>query len=235
MVFISAKELKNNFVVVGNFYDLEIEPEQIIPCRNVLEIYAKEYYRTLDHDGSLFFGEPDALFIMMNPGSSEPKQDGFIPPVLSAADLSNQLLGQQIVIAKPDTTQYQLMRLMVKMNWQHVRVLNLSDIRQAKSIEFIKQVRRLDNPIHSIFSPERSRELSCATKNLRPKAPIVCAWGVNEKLRDLSILCRQSIPSDRIVGIYHSEGLYRHPLPSLVRSQAEWLDNITHCLEKRET
>lgn len=234
MDFLPAKELKNDFVVVGNFYDLEIEPGKVIPCRNVLEIYTKEHYRTLNHDGSLFFGIPDALFIMMNPGSSKPRQKRFVPPVLSEADLSNQLLKQQIVTTKPDTTQYQLMRLMQVINWDHVRILNLSDIRQPKSSKFLKQVKQMDNPIHSIFAPERSIELGCAMRNLKPKAPTVCAWGVNEKLRDLSMLCLQSIPSDRIVGVYYAEGFYRHPLPSLIQNKIEWLDNITECLKKRE-
>lgn len=230
MDFIPAKELKNDFVVLGNFYDLKIKPDQIIPCRNVLEIYTKEYYDTLGHKGSLFFGKADALFIMMNPGSSKPQQEGFITPVLSENDLRRLLLKQKIVTAKPDITQYQLMRLMKRLDYQHVRVLNLSDVRQAKSSEFIKQVYQLDNYIHSIFSPERSIELRCAMRNLKTNAPIVCAWGTNEKLRKLSMSCIKNLPADRIKGICHSDGLYRHPLPSLVKDQIEWLNNITKIL-----
>jgi len=224
--YIYANELKKEFDVYGSFYDLKMDSDEVVPCRNVLEIYHKEYYSAIKHNGSIYFGKPDALFIMMNPGSSKPSDPEFNIPELSFEILNDHLLEKKIIKAKPDTTQYQVMRVMKEKNWDHVRVLNLFDIREAKSSDFIKKLKVLNNPIHSIFSPDRIKELDKAL-NIKSKAPVICAWGINPGLLDLAGLCLQSIPKNIITGIpAKDDNLYYHPLPSLIKNQIEWLDNI---------
>lgn len=224
--YTAALELKMEYLVYGSFYDLTIGNTGTIPCRNVLEIYRKDYLVEQSFDGSLFYGKPDAIFIMMNPGSSEPREFGYKIPKLSADALSDKLLKERLVKTKPDTTQYQVMRIMRAMQWNHVRVLNLSDMREAKSNLFITKIKALDNTIHSIFSSGRKKELEQAL-NVKYNAPIVCAWGVNSGLLNLANLCLQSIPQNRMVGMpCKVESLYYHPLPSLVSSQMEWLDKM---------
>ena len=49
-----------------------------------------------------------------------------------------------MVFAKPDVTQYQVMRIMAEMGWDHVRIVNLSDIREPKSIKFFKRVKEFE-------------------------------------------------------------------------------------------
>jgi len=227
MEYINAKDLKKEFLVYGNFYDLKLSSGQIIPCRNTLEIYNKK--RSSSPGIDLFNDKPDALFIMMNPGSSKPQQDGYVPPGLSCTELSKQLLGQSIVKAKPDTTQYQLMRIMKAMNWDHVRVLNLSDIRETKSRLFIKQVQNLGNPIHSIFCSERKEELNKAFA-MKNQSHVICAWGTNKGLLKLANLCLKNIPNMEIIGIAAEDNLYYHPLPRLKRKQIEWLDKMMEYL-----
>ena len=66
--FVLSDQLKKLFTVFGGFYDLEISNSMALPCRNVLEIYKKDFFIS-----NGFQSNADALFIMMNPGSSEPK------------------------------------------------------------------------------------------------------------------------------------------------------------------
>ena len=55
------------------------------------------------------------------------------------------------------------MRLMHYCEWQHVRVLNLSDLRCPKSGVFFKQFKELEGELsfdaHSVFSDRRKDEL----------------------------------------------------------------------------
>jgi hypothetical protein len=64
-------------------------------------------------------------------------------------------------------------------DWRHVRVLNLSDLRHAKSAEFIRQFKRLEQEVsfdsHSIFSLRRKNEL--VLKLTKHNAvPVIRAW-----------------------------------------------------------
>ncbi len=131
--FIPAEELKKEFAVYGHFYTIEIESFCRIECRSVLEVINKKYQ--VNEFDELSNRLPNAVFIMMNPGSSKPltKTNNLISPQ-KIGDLQISL-----VPTKPDTTQYQLMRVMKYLNWQHIRVINLSDLRDAESGNFIEK------------------------------------------------------------------------------------------------
>lgn len=79
---------------------------------------------------------------------------------------------------KPDDTQYQLMRLMEAFSWEHVRVLNLSDVRESDSTELPERlsryVRGQDNDGHSVFSATRQAAL-CALLMRQSSAPLIHA------------------------------------------------------------
>jgi hypothetical protein len=68
--FIAAKELKDKYGVFGHFYSVEVAPNKVVDCRSVLEIVEKPY--TPEKTSALSIRVPDAVFIMMNPGSSRP-------------------------------------------------------------------------------------------------------------------------------------------------------------------
>ena len=230
--FIPAEELKQTYDVFGHFYSVEMASGEIVECRSVLEIANKS--RTPKDSAALSKRKPDAVFIMMNPGSSKP-----------LAPVSNHILADEIgelsislVRTKPDTTQYQVMRVMHDRQWHHVRVLNLSDLRCSKSGDFIKLFRRLEDESdfdsHSIFSNGRKCELTTKLPQSRTM-PLVLAWGLSEKLDPLIERCLSKIASNRTIKGVLEEGTsnkYRHPLPSLQRQKVEWLDSMIRHFEE---
>jgi hypothetical protein len=224
--FIPAKELKQEYGVFGHFYSVELASKEVVECRSVLEI-AQHDHTPPDHS-ELSGLRPDAVFIMMNPGSSRP-----------LVEVNNRVRARAIrrlqislVPTKPDTTQYQVMRLMHFRNWRHVRVLNLSDIRSPRSAEFIKMFQRLEDESnfesHSVFSVARSDELSLKLPRSR-KTPLVLAWGLSDKLTPLIERCISRLPrKSKIFGLLEpgTSNKYRHPLPSLQTDQRHWVDRI---------
>jgi hypothetical protein len=68
--FISAEELKSKFGVFGHFYSVQVAPKKVAECRSVLEIV--EATHAPQKTVALSSRKPDAVFVMMNPGSSRP-------------------------------------------------------------------------------------------------------------------------------------------------------------------
>ncbi|WP_442484455.1 DUF1643 domain-containing protein [Aeoliella sp. SH292] len=171
---------------------------------------------------------PDAVFIMMNPGSSKPLI-GVNQQINSGAI---NKLKVSLVPSMPDTTQYQVMRIMHFKGWRHVRVLNLSDIRSPKSPEFIKMFQRLENDFgfesHSVFSEQRNDELRAKLPRRRHLS-IVLAWGVSDRLAPLIERCMKQLPKEKkFFGLMQpgTTNRYRHPLPSLIKDQRSWVDEM---------
>src|ERR1700677_2275097 len=184
--FIPAKKLKDLYDVFGHFYTVKIAPNKIVECRSVLEIIEKA-----DVPGKLLVlskQKPDAVFIMMNPGSSRPLVE--VDNLFHVDTIHN--LPISLVPTKPDTTQYQVMRVMRHCEWGHVRVLNLSDLRCSKSGEFFKQFKRLEEEFsfdaHSVFSDRRKNELALKFTN-QSAIPVIRAWGVSPHLDPLIERC----------------------------------------------
>ncbi|MFM9962027.1 MAG: hypothetical protein ACKV2Q_12470 [Planctomycetaceae bacterium] len=146
--FIPAEELKSRYDVFGHFYSVRVSRNTVVHCRSVLEIV--EQADSPDELSVLSKQKPDAVFIMMNPGSSRPLVA--VNNRIDAEELHE--LPISLVPTKPDTTQYQVMRLMHHCEWRHVRVLNLSDLRCSKSAEFFKQFQRsTEDPTRSATQP----------------------------------------------------------------------------------
>lgn len=232
----TADELNSIFVVYGSFYDISAG-RQIIPCRNVLEIIRKPdacldlttYERPAPYSLT-----PELLVVMMNPGSSEPRPlPGDEPPKTYELDkkLPDLIRKNPLVPAKPDITQYQIMKLMLKFSWRHARILNLSDIRQPKSAVFLEQVATFENEyksqLHTIFSPERQDELQVATKTKRA-APVIAGWGTDKALLPLASQCKAALVGRQYVGIETAPGscLYGHPSPLMQKHKDLWLETI---------
>lgn len=230
--FIPANQLKEKYGVFGHFYSVELASKEVVECRSVLEIANHEY--TPAGHTELSGLRPDAVFVMMNPGSSKP-----------LVEVNNRIraraihkLSISLVPTKPDTTQYQVMRVMQIRGWQHVRVLNLSDLRSPKSAEFIKTFQRLERDDefegHSIFSFAREEELSLKLPRSR-KVPLVFAWGLSDKLTPLVDRCMARLPKKRtIIGLLEpgSTNKYRHPLPSLHEEQRIWVEQMVEQFEE---
>ena len=224
--FIPAKELKGRYDVFGHFYSVEVAPKKVVECKSVLEIIEKA--DVPEELSVLSKRKPDAVFIMMNPGSSRPLVE---VNNLIHADMIHKL-PISLVPTKPDTTQYQVMRVMHHCEWGHIRVLNLSDLRCSKSDEFFKQFKRLEKEAsfdsHSIFSIRRKNELVLKlTKH--NDIPLICAWGVSAKLDPLIDRCTPRIAMSMTVKGLIKEGTtnkFLHPLPSLQTQQVLWVNRM---------
>lgn len=228
--FLPASELKKKYDIFGHFYCIQLKSGKKLYCRSVLEIVGK----TIISENLSEFSKckPDAIFIMMNPGSSKPLKE--VNNVILQSSISK--LSVSLVPTKPDTTQYQVMRIMNYRNWGHVRVINLSDLRNPKSGDFIKCFKYIEEKykyeIHSIFSEDRKNELMyklCKGNDI----PIICAWGVNPELDSLIKRCLAKIKGvASIQGILknNTKDKYFHPLPTLQKAQKQWVSNMLELL-----
>ncbi len=236
--FIPASDLKKKYEVLGHFYSLDFPWGERVECRSVLEIAAPRAMAEHSSDRAVL-GErrPDAVCIMMNPGSSRPLCD--VDTVISPRSITT--LARQaetsLVPTRPDITQYQVMRLMHYCTWNHVRILNLSDMRDPKSGNFTRRYARLEKEemggVHSIFSRERSEELNRRLGKDR-KVPVICAWGVSPDLDPLIQRCLAAIRGCAVRGLLkeNTSDKYFHPLPTLQRSKEAWVTRMVACCKR---
>jgi len=224
--FIPANDLKKHFDVFGHFYSIKVDSVGEIKCRSVLEIVNKE--NSIENHNSLSSMLPDAVFIMMNPGSSKPLEE--INNIISYKNLGE--LQVSLVPTKPDTTQYQLMRVMIYCKFNHVRVLNLSDMRDPKSGKFVERYKKIENNTgfveHSIFSDVRKNELQNKLKS-KKSIPVVCAWGVSSDLDPLIERCINKISHiTKTIGLLKkgTKNKYFHPLPTLQTDKVKWVSDM---------
>ena len=216
IAFIPAGDLKLQYSVLGHFYSLHVPDKEPIKCRSVLEITSKVAREN---------PAADAVFIMMNPGSSRAVEQ--TDHLVLAGSISE--MSAHLVPTVPDTTQYQIMRVMHYSGWQHVRVINLSDLRDPQSGAFSRRYTQLEresgSTVHSVFSPERAAEL-IRRLSRRPGGPLICAWGVSD---DLNPLIKRAIKAlaleANVTGLEKpgQSGKYFHPLPSLQSQKEQWV------------
>ena len=206
-----ASELLTQFQVWGRFYEATIAaaPERL---RSHLELFPVDW-----SPAQAINAPADLVVVMMNPGSSQPLPSmdnhlGFVP-------------------TRPDNTQYQILRLMLRAQakgktWRHARVLNLSDLRTPKSAElFVKLGQYAADPRHSIFFPERQAELIHA---LGPTAtPVLRAWGLNPTLQPWAEQALRALRERPVLGISEGSTAFRHPLPQRADLQKIWLDQVS--------
>lgn len=232
MNFLYAAELKKRYACYGHFYELEFADGERAKCRSVLELVDGRV-PWLD-PGDISELEPDAVVIMMNPGSSHPKDDGYVPPVLSYPRQTDGF-RKELVLTQPDNTQYQVMRIGVAHGWSHIRVLNLSDLRDPKSGSFIQKVEALgampNGHVHSLFCRERHGECADALKR-KTRNPVLLGWGQDPGLLHLAERCMERIAGEPFatVGSDVHPLLNAHPSPMLQRKKLEWLERMLAAL-----
>ncbi len=159
---------------------------------------------------------PDLMVIMMNPGSSRP---------------INEIYDKE-TIAIPDKTQNQIMKVMKECDLYYARILNLSDYIKPKSIEFYKKIDELNahDIYHSIFHKSRKTDLK---KLFVRECPVVFAWGVHYKLRELTKLAVDTLNVKNPIGLEKENNKYYHPLPRNYQKQKEWVEKITSQLKSK--
>lgn len=195
---LKSKELEEEFNISGLFYTLGKRD-----CRKYLNIKRK----------NTPLEKPDLMVIMMNPGG--------------AAPLNKEDSLDQEVAAVPDKTQYQIMKLMNILGFSYVRVLNLSDLREAKSKEFRKKLTSpsIQKLPHSIFDVKREQDFDA---HFEKKVPILMAWGVHKGLKPLAEKAMAKLKGMKTFSYAHSDGgvKYYHPLPKTELAKKEWLKQV---------
>ena len=235
--FAYATELKKTFRCYGHFYRLHIKGAEPQLCRSVLEITSlpREAVGAGSDPDDLFRHSgtvrnlPDAVVIMMNPGSSRPVEDGDTDSLLTMPLRAG--FQKPLVLTQPDNTQYQIMRIMVSKNWKHARVLNISDLRDPKSPSFIARTQKLaalpGGATHSMFCEARSAERDQMLRR-KPGAPFILGWGQDAGLIPLAKQCLSRIDGGKIIAVPAGSDpvLTAHPSPMMQKKKEEWLDAI---------
>jgi hypothetical protein len=219
MEFVYAETLKEIFDAFAHFYNLRIG-NNIFQCRNLLEIVSKDTLHSRK-------GLPDAVVIMMNPGSSRPLDKKYSPALYTTDENFSGILGKNLIPTRPDNAQYQIMRLMLLNEWKYVKVLNLSDLRNGNSGEFSKEFETASsidpsNP-HCITHSRRRRELNEA---LRTKSghPIIAGWGSVGILKTAANDMIKLIPD--LTGLNLETPWYKYPSPYKKDQKLSWLTEM---------
>ncbi|EGQ7769652.1 DUF1643 domain-containing protein [Vibrio parahaemolyticus] len=217
MGFIYAKELKTKFSVYGHFYDLKIKNETF-KCRSVLEIVSKSV-------GDIASSKPCTLVVMMNPGSSKPLSADYVPKTYSIDQIMSNSWEKEIVSTRPDNAQYQIMRLMLLTEWKHVRVINLSDLRNGNSGKFsteFQKAKTLDNSNpHSLTHKDRRCELK---QYCSESKTVIVAWGSTAVLRESAKTFLKQVPN--VKGLPLESPWFRYPSPYNKQQKLDWLESM---------
>jgi len=234
MEFLYAAELKKRFTCYGHFYEWVMMNGERANCRSVLEIVDASIPQKNPADISIM--EPDVVVIMMNPGSSHPKDIYHLDGEIEYPK-SSDALRKELVLTQPDNTQYQVMRIAVAKGWRHIRVLNLSDLRDPKSGSFIQKTEALSELMgghtHSMFCKERTVECAHSLKR-RLNTPIMLGWGQDLGLLPLVEQCMKRIEGEPTCTVPSSVHplLNSHPSPMLQSKKLQWLENMLAALER---
>ena len=193
--------MKTNFEINGLFYE-----NKNLLYRKYLDIKRNE---TITNN-------PDLMVVMMNPGSSRPEDDNEKNTIASKA--------------VPDKTQDQIIKVMNNCNFNHARILNLSDLREAKSKVFYSKLDELKTIPHSIFDDDRINDFETLfVKSI----PVIFAWGVDKKLEALALKAIERINEPRPFGLLkeRTTSAYYHPLPQNYYEQERWCEEISKMLK----
>ncbi len=229
MGFIYADELKKEFDVFGHFYDLHINGQKF-KCRSVLEIIRKGFKELPGQ-------RPNAVVVMMNPGSSRPNDKNYKEKVFTLKEIEFRNWSKELVSTRPDNAQYQIMRVMLDQDWEHVRVLNLSDLRDGSSGSFQKKFLKASTLYsyhpHSIFNQKRRKELLSSVA-MKGKKIIIVAWGSLNVLNGLAREALGALNGNKVIGINHidNETLFRHASPYKKDQKLKWLKGIKEKINK---
>lgn len=177
------KALDLKYKCYGYCYRVYWNNNKLDECRSSFEIISKSLLQNaelqeLSPQFLTSFHKPDALIIMMNPGSSKPQYLNNGQDKVCVENFMIDLFNTKRVLARPDDTQYRVMKVMEEMNWYYVRVINLSDIRELHNSKLLSRIKSFETKslscVHSIFSPNRRSELTDAMK-IKEDAPTILA------------------------------------------------------------
>ncbi|WP_026886841.1 DUF1643 domain-containing protein [Clostridium beijerinckii] len=220
-------KLREKYHCYGHFYTLQVK-NKLIPCRSVLEIV--EASSDLDNKIDQILKKPDAIAIMMNPGGSEPdmlNEPDYIETIIDGNFFSIDFINKTLVRAIPDTTQDRIMNIMSVREWRHVRILNLSDVREKNSTYLKEHLLKFkdasDSSVHSIFSAKRKGERDNALR-IDDMPLIIFGWGTEaclEKVAEHAFKYITLNNNTKFVGIKQEKYNFYHP-----GRRKNWHDDI---------
>jgi hypothetical protein len=223
MEFLSAAQLKKEFKVEASFYQINVG-NKMYQCRNHAVILRNGYTRE---------NQPDAVFVMANPGSCSPSNKSYVAPVVQGT-----ITNIEYVSVKDDPTQWQLMRLMKLMDWNVLSIINISDLCTGKMDKFGEKLNELEGynyKSHSIFSEDRNEEREKLLSDTNPK--LILAWGGNSIIRELACYALTKLPEKRLV--YGLPGTkkweFRHPFPMIKDKCKAWLKDMVEQLNNSDS
>jgi hypothetical protein len=202
------EELLKIFEVTGLYRQGKVKKK----FRDVLEIKKK-----LECGNSV-----DLMVVMMNPGSSEP---------------INEKYNGIMTLAKPDDTQFQIMKVMCACDLKYARIVNLSNLIESKSSCFYKWINNNEEK-YSIFDEDSDLYRPEFHKELVKGVPYILAWGVNYSLR---FLAKSALTMLKDENKYYmpkkggKEFQIFHPYQRYQSKRDEWVSEIIKQLKSRKT
>jgi len=204
----------------GDFYKLKGQG-----CRSTLEIV--DFCVPDANIDKLMWCQPNIVVVMMNPGSSCPLDPKYVENNRTPAEIGP---SAKLTSTRPDNVQDTIVKLMRRKRLRHARVLNLSDIRQARN--FPEEYANGNLPDgHSIFCKARRAELET---RLRGKPDVIAAWSYHTELGPLTRIAYDTIVSlgVRVHGCEVRFG-FQYPRPNgryAQQGETKWLKDMCAAL-----
>ncbi|WP_164525430.1 DUF1643 domain-containing protein [Siminovitchia acidinfaciens] len=208
MLFTPAEVLRESFEVYGKFYKYHIDGRSL-KMRGQAKIVRK------DADTE----QADCIVIMINPGSRTPSETYVYPSHHGKSEF---------VKVKDDQTQHQMMRLMERVGYNRLDIINLSDICESNLTNFFRLMKDFQSQgsnAHSIFSKQRADEVK---EIIGHDTPIILGWGTGVVIKGLAEKALTSL-GDRgnIYGVKHAKHpFYYHPKPPVIKNRIQWLERM---------
>ena len=200
----------------GHFYRLE---DRL--CRSTLEIVSSKIMKKVKKPSEFLGFPPDVVVVMMNPGSSYPinKKDG---PKRSPEEIGRK---PKLTKIHPDKAQESIVALMECKKFEHVRVLNLSDVRETRDFPKLIASDLLPRG-HTIFCEKRRIELQT---RLDGQSVVVAGWRYCQKVGQLGWVAYDTMISLglQVHGWQPRIGFaYPHPKGDTKQKMTGWLRGV---------
>lgn len=211
--FIKSVDLKKKYQVKGRFYVL-INKKSITKCRSLLTI-----------EDTTVTNKKKLLVIMLNPGSSRPLDNEYLETEILVTKI-DELNNLTLIDAKPDTTQYQIMRVMNELQFSYAHIINLYDVREPKSSFLLDNAKRGKLQVEaSIFSNKRQSELN---NYFTVDTTVILAWGNVKPIIEIEKKAFVKITklTNKIFTVRGKNNIICHPSPQNHNFKLKWLDNI---------
>lgn len=152
-----------------------------------------------------------------------------VEPIAKFEAFPYDLTDKKFVASCPDQTQYQLMNLMERMQWDCMKIVNISDLVTGNYKEFkglLTELQEIGYQRHSIFSKERIGEFK---KLLEEKPILIYAWGGDKAIKKYIAPIEKKFEH---IGVRHlNKGYYLHPKTAKYDDRKEWLDKLEGILK----